>query len=68
MLRTPKTYAIKQIIQEDQYYHFGIAVGIKELLPLLDFNKTTLTICSLQVNFDEFPCVPRGILAHPVFS
>jgi hypothetical protein len=54
LLKTPKTYAIKQIGQWGHYYHFGIASGITELLSLLNLDETT-TKLSLQVNFDGLP-------------
>ena len=55
LLKTPKTYAIKQIGQEGQYYHFGIASGIKELLSLLNRNEKPHSKLSMQVNFDGPP-------------
>ena len=55
LLKTPKTYAIKQIGQEGQYYHFGIASGIKELLSLLNRNEKPHSKLSMQVNFDGLP-------------
>ena len=54
LLKTPKTYAIKQIGQWGHYYHFGIASAITEVLSLLNLDETT-TKLSLQVNFDGLP-------------
>jgi len=58
LLKTPHTYNVKEIVgirgQVGQYYHFGLAAGINELLSMFS-GQCTNNLLTLQFNFDGLP-------------